>query len=72
MQKRYSMNIKDLAYFLFSFSQGQGIGLYFLYLCWVAQPVVRIRNIINKNRKLLPFFFWIRLKSALIKDLRQG
>ena len=24
-------------YRLFSFSQGQGIGLYFLYLCWVAQ-----------------------------------
>ena len=66
------MNIKDLNYFLFSFSQGQGIGLYFLYLCWVAQPADRIRKIINKNRKLLPFFFWARLISVLIKELRQG
>ena len=41
---------KDEYYRLFSFSHGHGIGLYFLYLCWVAQliEVIITRDMMRK------------------------
>lgn len=54
----------DSPYLLFSFSQGHGIGLYFLSLCCVAQPAARIntkRIIIN----MLECLFLINLMKFI-------
>jgi hypothetical protein len=65
---RFNNNSKDQNHLLFSFSQGQGTGLYFLYLCWVAQPVVntKIKNI--TIRRLISFELCFLRKLIVTND----